>query len=143
MDEKVQKDLKGIISLIESKLISTGLNYKEGNFRECISALYFAYEGLIRYILVLKEYYPESQEGIEVLKHFVDEGEISKKTYNNFTELYLRRKDADYHGFLSFDKNTVDEYLQLFSQSFSEMKDSFKKEHFDKINNAGKFFLEL
>lgn len=112
MEQENIQSLEDIIVLIESKFRSFELNYKNKNFRECVINLYFVAENLIRYILAVKGFYPKSHEGAHILlaQHFIKADAIDKESYNFITNLYLRRKDAEYRGFVSFNKEDVKKY---------------------------------
>lgn len=137
MAKEITQEPGDIVEIILSKLISFRLNYKESNYRECVTLIYSAFEGIVRYILAVKGYYPQSHEGIHTLLalHFIKNGAISKKVYNYLTNLYLRRKDADYRGFIVYDKSDVDEYLQWILQSFNEVSKFFHENDKKRISN--------
>ncbi len=124
MAEKIKQSSEDYVELIISKLRSFRNNYNDSNYRECATALYFFCEGLARYVLSTKGYYPESHDGVQILiaQHFVKPGEIKRSAYNYLTNLHLRRKDAEYRGFVSFDKNDVKEYLGWSISFYKETK---------------------
>ncbi|MCX8123678.1 MAG: HEPN domain-containing protein [Spirochaetes bacterium] len=106
--------LDDIFNLIKSKFISFISNYKANNYRECVTALFYVAESLVRYVLATRGYFPVSHEGIQVLlaQHFIKPGTIKKDVYNYLTNLYIRKKDADYKGFVMFDRDDVITYWQ-------------------------------
>lgn len=135
MAERIKQSSEDFIELIVSKLRSFKNNYNDGNYRECASALHFICEGLARYVLGTKGYYPESHEGVQILfaQHFVRPGEIKKDAYNHLTNLYLRRKDAEYRGFVAFDKDDITDYFDKTISFYNEVKKYFAKNHALKI----------
>jgi uncharacterized protein (UPF0332 family) len=124
VEERIEQELEDIVNLVLSKLISFNLNYGAANYRECVVNLYFAYEGLIKYLLAVKGFFPQSHEGTQILfaRHFVKEGALPKKIYNYLTNLYMRRKDADYRGFISFSQEDIDEYYQWLIEEYQHIE---------------------
>lgn len=127
MESKIE--LQDLTVLFEVKTTSAILNYDAGNFRQCVSDLYFAFENLVKYLLAQKGYFPETHEGVRTLfaSHFLRDGRLNKEVYNCFTNLYLRRKDADYSGAVSFDKIDIEKYIGWLVKSFAELKPFFKQ----------------
>jgi len=121
--------------LIQSKLISVKSNLGSENYRECVSALFYISETMVKYVLATRGYFSISHEGTQVLlaQHFVKPGVIKKSVYNYLTNLYMRRKDADYKGFVSFDIEDVKRYWEWVEEIFGELKGFFKAGHADKI----------
>jgi uncharacterized protein (UPF0332 family) len=68
------------MSTIESKLLSFIAIYKAINYRDCVTALFYVAEGLTRYILATRRYFPISHEGIQVVlaQHFIKSGAVKK-----------------------------------------------------------------
>ena len=124
-----------IFNLIESKCISFLSNYKSTNYRECVSSLFYVAESLARYVLARHGYFPVSHEGIQVLlaQHFIKQGTLKKNVYNYLTNLYMRRKDADYKGFVDFDKDDVTTYWQWICEIVDDMSKFFEGNHKDRI----------
>jgi len=124
-----------IFNLIESKCISFLSNYKSTNYRECVSSLFYVAESLARYVLAHHGYFPVSHEGIQVLlaQHFIKTGTLKKNVYNYLTNLYMRRKDADYKGFVDFDKDDVTTYWQWICEIVDDMSKFFEGNHKDRI----------
>ncbi|MEJ5361637.1 MAG: HEPN domain-containing protein [Spirochaetota bacterium] len=128
--------LDDIFNLIESKLIGFIANYKAHNYRECVTALFYVAEGLVRYILATRGYFPISHEGIQVLlaQHFIKPRAVKKNIYNYLTNLYLRRKDADYKGFVSFDSDDIKTYWQWVVEIVDDLQSFFDEIHKQKID---------
>lgn len=127
--------LDDIFNLIESKLISFLSNHKAENYRECVTALFYVAESLARYVLATRGYFPVSHEGIQVLlaQHFIKTGAIKKIVYNYLTNLYIRRKDADYKGFVLFDSDDIRTYWQWIVEIVNEVSDFLEEGHRQKI----------
>lgn len=126
MESKIE--LQDLTVLFAAKTKSVILNYSADNFRQCVSDLYFAFENMVKYLLAQKGYFPETHEGVRTLfaNHFLREGRY-KEAYNCFTNLYLRRKDADYSGAVSFDKVDIEKYIGWLVKSFAELKPLFNQ----------------
>jgi len=135
MAERIKQSSEDLLELIISKLRSFKNNYTDDNYRECASTLYFVSEGLARYVLGTKGYYPESHEGVQILfaQHFVKPGEVKKDVYNHLTNLYLRRKDAEYRGFVAFDRDDVRDFFDWIISFYNEIKKYLADDHALKI----------
>lgn len=131
MEQENIQSLEDIIVLIDSKSKSFKFNYENKNFRECVISLYFVAENLIRYILAVKGFYPKSHEGAHILlaQHFIKTDTIDKESYNFITNLYLRRKDAEYRGFVSFDQKDVKKYAGWVIAISEDCLPFFKPKH--------------
>ncbi len=127
--------LDDIFNIIESKCVSLFSNYKVKNYRECVSAQFFIAESIIRYVLATRGYFPISHEGIQVLlaQHFIKAGIVDKKIYNYVTNLYMRRKDADYKGFIDFDKEDIVTYWQWIVEIVGALHGFFNDTHKQKL----------
>ena len=135
--------LDDIFTLIESKLKGFIVNYNAHNYRECVTALFYVAEALVRYVLATRGYFPISHEGIQVLlaQHFIKPGSVKKNVYNYLTNLYMRRKDADYKGFVSFDSDDIKIYWQWVLEivdEFQSFLDEIHKQKIDELVTEGK-----
>lgn len=90
-----------------------------------------------------------SHEGAHILlaQHFIKIDTIDKESYNFITNLYLRRKDAEYRGFVSFDQKDVKKYagwviaisedcLPFFKPKHKKVVSKFVKDTTEIINSA-------
>jgi uncharacterized protein (UPF0332 family) len=132
--ETTQK-LEDILNIITSKLLSFKANLQIKNYRECVSSLFYASEAMTKYVLAEKGFYPVTHEGVQVLlaQHFVRAGEVKKEVYNYLTNLYMRRKDADYKGFVDFDLEDVKTYWNWTMVTFQELERFFEPTHKEAI----------
>lgn len=135
--------LDDIFTLIESKLKGFIANYNAHNYRECVTALFYVAEALVRYVLATRGYFPISHEGIQVLlaQHFIKSGSVKKNVYNYLTNLYMRRKDADYKGFVSFDSDDIQIYWQWvleIADEFQSFLDEIHKQKLYELVKEGK-----
>jgi uncharacterized protein (UPF0332 family) len=135
---ETSQEAEDFLSLIQSKLISVKSNLASENYRECVSALFYISEAMVKYVLATKGYFPISHEGTQVLlaQHFVKSGVIKKNVYNYLTNLYMRRKDADYKGFVSFDLEDVRTYWGWVVEIFNELKGFFETSHALEIEDS-------
>jgi uncharacterized protein (UPF0332 family) len=127
------KEIPEFMEIIKRKMKAYNYNYQGGNYTECVAPLYFVFENMCKYTLAKKGFQAASHDGIQMLfaKHFVKPGAIDKKIHHHLTNLYLRRKDADYHGYATFDKDDVDEYAGWVVKSFKAMEKYFNKDDRD------------
>lgn len=129
-EEDPRKELPEYMEIIRRKVRTYENNYRDENYSECVPALYFIFENMCKYILAAKGFRTATHDGIQTLlaRHFVKPGDIDKAVHHRLTNLYLRRKDADYHGYASFDRTDVDQYAGWVQESFQAMKKHFSKE---------------
>ena len=129
-EDDPRKELPEYIEIIRRNVRAYQNNYVDENYSECVPALYFIFENMCKYILAVKGFRTATHDGVQTLlaRHFVKPGDIDKTVHHRLTNLYLRRKDADYHGYLSFDKTDVDEYAGWVRDSFRAMEQYFHKE---------------
>lgn len=118
--KKALEETGDFIEITKRKLRSYRNNYENGNFGECVPALFFALESMTRYVLSTKGLCGKTHEDVRALlaRHFINSGEVDKTIYGYLNSLYLRRKNADFNGALSFNKNDVDEYVGWVRHSF-------------------------
>jgi len=128
MEERVD-ELRGMMELMRRKLWSYRVNYVAGNYTECVSILFFVIESLCRYVLAGLGYRAYShREVLELIaRHFVSSGEVDKTVYEHLSELYDRRRDADFSA-ASFDRGRVDEYEHKVRDSIEVLKDHIDDE---------------
>jgi len=121
---EASQDIEDILKIIVSKLLSFKANLEIRNYRECVSSLFYVSEAVVRYALTKRGFHPLSHEGVQVLlaQHFVKAGEVKKEVYNYLTNLYMRRKDADYKGFVDFDFEDVKTYWGWTKLIFTELQ---------------------
>ena len=125
------QNLEDIMNIIKSKFLSFKANLEIKNYRECVSSLFYLSEAITKYVLAKKGLYPFTHEGVQVLlaQHFVKAGEVKKEVYNYLTNLYIRRKDADYKGFVDFDLEDVRTYWEWTKLIFDELQRFFEPSH--------------
>jgi len=128
---EASQDIEDILKIIVSKLLSFKANLEIRNYRECVSSLFYASGAVVRYALTKRGFHPLSHEGVQVLlaQQFVKAGEVKKEVYNYLTNLYIRRKDADYKGFVDFDLEDVKTYWGWTKLIFTELQGFFEPSH--------------
>lgn len=97
--------------------------------------MFYVAESLARYVLAQHGYFPISHEGIQVLlaQHFIKPGTLKKNVYNYLTNLYMRRKDADYKGFVDFDKDDITTYWQWVGEIVDNVSKFLEENHRKRI----------
>ena len=130
IEDDPRKELPEYMEIIKRKMRTYRNNYADENYSECVPALYFVFENMCKYILAAKGFRTATHDGVQTLmaRHFVKPGGIDKAVHHRLTNLYLRRKDADYHGYSSFEKTDVDEYAGWVWDSFQAMEKYFETE---------------
>ncbi len=121
-----------------TKAKSLLVNFAIGNYRECVSASYFVAESMVKCLLAAQNLYARTHEGIRVLlaRHFVKSNQISREAYNFFSNLYLRRLDADYSGSLPFTREDVKRYVNWIKLILEEVRTNLpvlENEHEEKL----------
>ena len=137
-EDRVEQPAEDILKLLLSKLKSFRVNYEVANYRECVSALYFASEAAVRYVLARKGLFPRTHEGLHRLfaLHFVRTERVPKQAYVHLTNLYQRRLDAEYSGYLEFDRDDVQEYLEWFKSVLMALREFFDDAHYREVFRA-------
>lgn len=131
------QNLEDILNIIRSKLLSFKANLEIKNYRECVSSLFYVSEAMTKYVLAKNGFYPVTHEDVQVLlaQHFIRTGEVKKEVYNYLTNLYMRRRDADYKGFLDFDLEDVKTYWNWTMVIFQELERFFEPTHKEAITS--------
>lgn len=126
------------MEIIKRKIRTYKNNYLDENYSECVPALYFILENMCKYVLATRGFQTATHDGVQTLlaRHFVKPGDIKKAVHHHLTNLYLRRKDADYRGYSSFDKADVDEYAGWVRDAFEAMIKYFSKEDANILREA-------
>jgi uncharacterized protein (UPF0332 family) len=135
MGEINRKDISEVVKdelfLAAEELRSFKVTFDAGVYRKSVSNLYYFLFHMTKAVLASKGIFPGTHEGVErmLAYHFVRSGDFPPSVSTYYANLMSRREEADYKGFITFNRADVITYTKWILQIFPFYKNVLKKKY--------------